>query len=103
MISDNATALSFGAMLASVLHVMHTEVFNFVLVLCEFHIMHPIPIISTFLHINPQPLQLPPKRKKETNKQKPKHLIGEAVVCHRVYTFVHTSCKCSLQGVIGLV
>ena len=30
--------------------------FYFLLILCEFHIMHPIPLISQSLHIGPPPL-----------------------------------------------
>ena len=94
MISDNATALSFGAMLASVLHVMHTEVFNFVLVLCEFHIMHPNPTQThPFLVTTLHPCNLSHSRGKE-------NLTKEAVVRHNVsHNIPFCShlfpCKCS--------
>ena len=73
------------------------------LVLCGFHIMHPIPLISLFLHICPLHSGTPCKREEnkchhhhhQSNKQKPKNILlwkaQHVTVSHTLYPFAHTT------------
>jgi hypothetical protein len=68
----------------------HTHI-NFLLILCKFHSMHPIP---TDLPISPYlpsalSFQPPPKRREKKRKRK-KNLILEAMVCPTIFPFVHS-------------
>ena len=71
---------------------------------CEFHIMYPdLTHLLIFPHhphlIFPPTLQPPPF---SSNVLKI-HLNMEAVVCHRVYTFVHTSALANVHDNESLV
>lgn len=73
----------------------------FLLVPCEFHIMHSNPTHLPLPRIRPLPL-LPPPSSKEDN------LIVEAIVCHsgshRTPFSPHFfACTCSTQWLVGLV
>ena len=67
--------------------------FNFLKILCEFHIMHPnlthLPILS-YLPC-PQSLQSPPQKNIRVNKNNTTPLVVKAAACSVVHPFVHIS------------
>jgi hypothetical protein len=85
--------------------------FNFLLILCEFHLMHPSPFISCSSISILCPCNFPSKTKQQIkikNNLKHQHLAMEATEWHSVShsTPFHPNsftCKCSLQWVTGLV
>jgi hypothetical protein len=57
-------------------------IFNFVLILCEFHIMYPDPTHFTFPHTHLLSLQPPsPRKQKQTNKQTNKQTSHNGSCC----------------------
>lgn len=59
--------------------------FNFLLIFCDFHIMHPNPLISSSLHICPLPFHPPFPKQKKTKQSK--NLSMEVAAYLTVYCF----------------
>ena len=75
---------------------------NFLLILCEFHIIHPSPTHLPVPHICHSLLKPPPKiteRERERGREPKNNLTAEAIVCYSVslcIKHIFTS-ECSLQ------
>lgn len=78
--------------------------FNFLLIFCEFHLMHPN---STHFPVSPYPLSTlaTSKHQKKTNKTKPKSHHGNRGVSYSTSFCPNsfTACKWPLQRVTGLL